>query len=800
VLCHAQERASNVTLPKLGADKIPLIKLHKGNNPHVELLGQFIDDADPVNKIGYVNVVIYEDTTKEAKKGKKQFEYPTKDKSLVEFERLKANKDGAINFTLPSNRIFILAINRTSYFRSFFTITTFFDITPKHKSEDYQFYYTLHRCETNKMELDSSGIYRSVIYDFNEKKFSIINKKTASKLNQLINDSLNLNSDKKLLSKENSTKKDERKNKKQLIEIDKRGNSFEQIGFDTVNRIDANDKKQGKWRFSNKWFISEDKNLIPNYFQGEYINDQMEGNWNKYYDNDSIEIQFNSKNNKLTGDFKLFYPNGKIKSFGNWIPKTGKFAGPLKLFDETGRLDKELEFDSIGILNGNQIVYYPNGMIAVLARTKNGLFHGQNLVFTDDGKVMIQRIYENGKLINEQNYAGSNEKFSEINIRKMLRDDQANLAERLNKASSEIDTIKLKYTEIINQRNEALVKAGLMIEKQKNALEEKQRQLSRMQLLNQLQHQKIKVQKLIVFGSSILLLLLFFILFLLWKRKKEDNEKHMLLQKLYNKIEIQHTEIIDSIEYAERIQFAILPTKENILKAFPQSFILFKPKDIVSGDFYWFQEVDGKKYIAACDCTGHGVPGALMSMVATDMLNEALVHTKKVDEILAHTNRSIRVALKQSNDDESTRDGMDIALCCFDDKTNVVQFAGAYRPLWLIRFCPAEQNEAPKNGSQLMEYKATKAAIGGLTEDHQVFQFNEIQLQKGDTIYLSSDGFADQFSPSDKKLMTKRFKEILLSIQHLSMSEQEKYLEKFITDWQGNMEQTDDVLVIGIRV
>jgi serine phosphatase RsbU (regulator of sigma subunit) len=413
---------------------------------------------------------------------------------------------------------------------------------------------------------------------------------------------------------------------------------------------------------------------------------------------------------------------------------------------------------------------------------------------------MIQRIYENGKLINEQNYAGSNEKFSEINIRKMLRDDQANLAERLNKASSEIDTIKLKYTEIINQRNEALVKAGLMIEKQKNALEEKQRQLSRMQLLNQLQHQKIKVQKLIVFGSSILLLLLFFILFLLWKRKKEDNEKHMLLQKLYNKIEIQHTEIIDSIEYAERIQFAILPTKENILKAFPQSFILFKPKDIVSGDFYWFQEVDGKKYIAACDCTGHGVPGALMSMVATDMLNEALVHTKKVDEILAHTNRSIRVALKQSNDDESTRDGMDIALCCFDDKTNVVQFAGAYRPLWLIRFCPAEQNEAPKNGSQLMEYKATKAAIGGLTEDHQVFQFNEIQLQKGDTIYLSSDGFADQFSPSDKKLMTKRFKEILLSIQHLSMSEQEKYLEKFITDWQGNMEQTDDVLVIGIRV
>jgi serine phosphatase RsbU (regulator of sigma subunit) len=211
-----------------------------------------------------------------------------------------------------------------------------------------------------------------------------------------------------------------------------------------------------------------------------------------------------------------------------------------------------------------------------------------------------------------------------------------------------------------------------------------------------------------------------------------------------------------------------LPTKENIVKAFPQSFILFKPKDIVSGDFYWFQEVDGKKYIAACDCTGHGVPGALMSMVATDMLNDALVHTKKVDEILAHTNRSIRVALKQSTDDDSTRDGMDIALCCFNDKTNVLQFAGAYRPLWLIRFSHAEQSEASKNAYELLEFKATKAAIGGLTEDNQTFQLNEIQLQKGDTIYLASDGFADQFSPADKKLMTKRFKEILLSIQHLS--------------------------------
>ena len=374
------------------------------------------------------------------------------------------------------------------------------------------------------------------------------------------------------------------------------------------------------------------------------------------------------------------------------------------------------------------------------------------------------------------------------------------MAEALNKAASEIEQLKANNKKQLDERNADLKEAGLLIENQKNKLEAQEKQLSRMQLMNLLQKQKLQSQRILFFGGLVLLILLFIIIYDLRKKRKEDKEKHTLLQQLYHRIEEQHHEIIDSIEYAQRIQSSILPIKETIEKAFPQSFILFKPKDIISGDFYWFQEIEGKKYIAACDCTGHGVPGALMSMVATDMLNDALVHTKKVDEILALTNRSIKTALKQSNDDDSTRDGMDLALCCFDDQTNILKYAGAYRPLWLIRFTHAEQREASKNRYELIEFKATKAAIGGHTEDNQVFQLNEIQLQKGDTIYLSSDGYADQFSPADKKLMTKRFKEILLSIQHLSMPEQEKYLAQFIAEWRGSMEQTDDVLVIGVRV
>ncbi|HRG58983.1 MAG TPA: SpoIIE family protein phosphatase [Bacteroidia bacterium] len=292
----------------------------------------------------------------------------------------------------------------------------------------------------------------------------------------------------------------------------------------------------------------------------------------------------------------------------------------------------------------------------------------------------------------------------------------------------------------------------------------------------------------------VLILLITFIGFsvVLFKQNKKVKELNCLLT-------ININEIKESIHYSKRIQEAMLPPLSEIKLAFPQSFILFKPKDIVSGDFYWFQEVENKKFIAACDCTGHGVPGALMSMVATDMLNDALVHTKNVDEILSFTNRSIKTALKQSIDDDSTRDGMDIALCCFDDQANMLKYTGAYRPLWIIRL-HTEQNETSKARYELLEYKATKAAIGGLTDDKQTFQLNEIQLQKGDTIYLSSDGFADQFSPADKKLMTKRFKEILLGIQHLTMPEQGNYLDNFITEWRGNMEQTDDILVIGVRV
>lgn len=263
--------------------------------------------------------------------------------------------------------------------------------------------------------------------------------------------------------------------------------------------------------------------------------------------------------------------------------------------------------------------------------------------------------------------------------------------------------------------------------------------------------------------------------------------------------EEKNRSITDSINYAKRIQEAQLPRIEEIYSSLPQSFVLFKPKDIVSGDFYFFHKplVKDEKnksdvvFIVAADCTGHGIPGAFMSMIGSEKLVEAVAHSLDPSEILKHLNKGIKNSLHQSDDSDSTKDGMDIAICSIDVKTRVLKYSGANRPLWIIR----------KGQTNVEEIKATKKAIGGFTENDQHFDIHEVQLQEGDTFYISTDGYADQFGiEKDKKLMTKRFKEILLSIQNKSMSDQGKHLDDFMETWRSGIEQVDDILVIGVRL
>jgi serine phosphatase RsbU (regulator of sigma subunit) len=291
------------------------------------------------------------------------------------------------------------------------------------------------------------------------------------------------------------------------------------------------------------------------------------------------------------------------------------------------------------------------------------------------------------------------------------------------------------------------------------------------------------------------------ITFIRYRTAQLEKEKKVLEQKVEERtLELKESnhklfdalhDIKDSINYAERIQRAILPSDVTIQKNLPQSFILFKPRDVVSGDFYWFSHREGIDYIAAVDCTGHGVPGAFMSMVGSSLLNEIILtmHTKDPSEILSLLNRGVQDALKQR--ENQTRDGMDLALCAIDYKNRNVKYVGANRALWII-----------KNGAtEVEEIKATKCAIGGFTDESQHYTTHELQFVEGDTIYMSSDGYADQFGGTNgKKLMTKRFKEVLLGIQNQEMLMQHKSLDFEITEWMGSTyEQVDDILVIGIK-
>ncbi len=267
--------------------------------------------------------------------------------------------------------------------------------------------------------------------------------------------------------------------------------------------------------------------------------------------------------------------------------------------------------------------------------------------------------------------------------------------------------------------------------------------------------------------------------------EKAEVEKYKLI------IEEKNKDITDSIIYAKRIQQAKLPKKEDIYASLPDSFVLFKPKAIVSGDFYFFQKNKQSVFIAAADCTGHGVPGAFLSMIGSEKLQDAVSVSSDTSEILTRLNKGIKTSLRQSESFDSTRDGMDIALCSVNTTNYTINYAGANRPLWIIR----------SGQTEVEEIKATKKAIGGYTEDEQHFDTHQLQLAKGDSFYIFSDGYADTFGgEAGKKLMTKRFKEILLDIQHKPMPQQEIYLDTFIETWKADAEQVDDILVIGVRL
>ncbi len=315
-------------------------------------------------------------------------------------------------------------------------------------------------------------------------------------------------------------------------------------------------------------------------------------------------------------------------------------------------------------------------------------------------------------------------------------------------------------------------------------------------------NEQTKKQRIVIYSVSLGLLLVLLLAITIFRslqqnkkktkiileQKVEVEKKNVVIEEQKAIVEQKNRDILDSIVYAKRLQDAILPPLSIIEKYLPDSFVLYKPKDIVAGDFYWMEKAGDNILIAACDCTGHGVPGALVSVVCSNALNRTVKEfgITEPGKILDKVRELVLETFEKS--ESEVKDGMDISLCCINQKTGELQWSGAYNPLWYIQ-----------NG-EMKEVIADKQPIGK-TDVAKAFNTNKLKLNKGDILYLFTDGYADQFGgPKGKKFKYKQFQELLVQNSKMKMQEQKQFIETAFEEWQGNLEQVDDVLVIGIRV
>ncbi|MCU0433121.1 MAG: tetratricopeptide repeat protein [Bacteroidia bacterium] len=347
---------------------------------------------------------------------------------------------------------------------------------------------------------------------------------------------------------------------------------------------------------------------------------------------------------------------------------------------------------------------------------------------------------------------------------------------------------------LYNEENTAKLLAEEYQYKYEKKLEEEKLEQARKDAVTETE--KKKKNQILILVCSLLALVIGFAVFIYrsYLKKREVSEK-ILEQNTV--IREKQKEIIDSINYAKRIQNAVLPDADDFRNEFADAFVYNNPKDIVSGDLYWYAKLSTTSanpiqliVVALADCTGHGVPGGFMSLLATQLLNHSVKNPdiNSPGELLYYMNTRISQDLNKSTK-ERINDGMDIAVCAIDFARNTVYFSGANRPLWIMR------------GNVIEETDPTRASIGAYTAENQEFLTHTLQLAKGDRIYLFSDGITDQFGGAENKKFTKkRLKEFLLDTAEMSLTAQCEKFSRLMNEWQGSMEQTDDMMMIGIKL
>lgn len=339
--------------------------------------------------------------------------------------------------------------------------------------------------------------------------------------------------------------------------------------------------------------------------------------------------------------------------------------------------------------------------------------------------------------------------------------------------------------------------------------EKKKHEIELLEEKDKLAQEEINFAKQIRLYLTIVLVLILAIAVLLFFQSKKRRVMNTALSEKNDQIEEQHKEITDSINYAKQIQTALLTSDSEWSKISNDYFVLFKPKDVVSGDFFWALDYEEEQIAiwVAADCTGHGVPGAFMSMLGIGFLNEIIIENKvlEANQILNKLREKIISALQQKNTISQRKDGIDMALCIWDKERNELTYSGANNPIYIVRnkkiFTDNQGFKEEDKDFGLIEYSPDKMPVGAHAEKLESFKQSVIKLQRGDMIYSFTDGYADQFGgDSGKKYKYKKFRQFLLSLPTTSGIEQKEKLNKEFESWKGELEQIDDVCVIGIRV
>ena len=482
----------------------------------------------------------------------------------------------------------------------------------------------------------------------------------------------------------------------------------------------------------------------------------------------ALEYFINAKNE--FDKVKMSYPLAvSYASIASVYEKKNNYDGALKNYEEAIRLAREINEQYV-------IAMSYRGMAAVY--TKQGMYRDALAHLT----VALS--------MSQQAKARDNMKDIYLDIANVYR-EQKDYAKALE-----------------NYELYAQYKDSIFNEQSANSISEMQtrydtdRKEKEIELLNknqQIKDEALKRQYVVSYsvgGGLLLVLGMAFVMYRGYVQKRKANvllaDQNKEIQDQKSIIEEKSRGIVDSIRYAERIQQALFPEASVVRELLPDSFIFYKPKDIVSGDFYWIENRHGKIYFAAVDCTGHGVPGALMSIVGYNGLNQAVNEymLQRPGEILDHLNKNVKSMLGRKEENSAVMDGMDISLCAYDSKARSIEFAGAFNSLYHVR------------EGVLTELKGDKTPITASVREHRTsFTTQAIDVHKGDCLYLFTDGFADQFGgPQGKKFKYSNLKGLLVNISHMPMSQQREKLSQAFDAWRGDLEQVDDVLVMGVKM